>query len=357
MRAQIQFENLLECLSHQKFLKESFPDLIEKLFEAVRQDIGMYRVGFWVFQSRKHAFENFISWDGSVCPKLPELSIETFPEFFQELHNRHHGSINALHINAFTHEFAGSFFEKDKVQALAWVHVILNGSLIGLVLLESRQHRVWKQLDTLYKLTLATHLSAAYMASLERKKDERKQASLLFDENPLPVLICDPKSKKIEAINAAAAAKYGFHDLNFKSLTFWDLGEVKEIEFEKNKEGCHFFKGVHNRKNGKTFPVKVVTFLSVHKGKPVWACMVIDSQEESKLSHANQALANKLTEHAFYTSHNIRGPLANILGLIELLPYVLEDKESHKEIIYRLKTQSLVLEETIRVMAAKVELD
>jgi len=76
--------------------------------------------------------------------------------------------------------------------------------------------------------------------------------------------------------------------------------------------------------------------------------MVQDRTEEIK--QQNQ----KLIEYAFFTAHEVRGPLARILGLVELAKL----KELHhdrEEILHRLENAANELDEVIRTINRKLE--
>ncbi|WP_420317561.1 GAF domain-containing protein [Ekhidna sp.] len=70
-----------------------------------------------------------------------------------------------------------------------------------------------------------------------------------------------------------------------------------------------------------------------------------------------EKLAKKLSDHAFYTSHSIRHPLATILALIDLIKLNWESREAYEELLQQLKIETMNLDDAIRVMTAKIELD
>ncbi|MEO1255934.1 MAG: hypothetical protein AAFY41_13780, partial [Bacteroidota bacterium] len=70
-----------------------------------------------------------------------------------------------------------------------------------------------------------------------------------------------------------------------------------------------------------------------------------------------EKLAKKLSDHAFFTSHTVRHPLATILALIDLIKLNWENRESYEELLQQLKLETMKLDDAIRVMTAKIELD
>jgi len=83
------------------------------------------------------------------------------------------------------------------------------------------------------------------------------------------------------------------------------------------------------------------------------------TKEKSSISEDSQAekLRKKLSDHAFFTSHNIRHPLSTMLALIDLIKINWDARESYEEHIQQLKIEAMNLDEIIRVMTAKIELD
>ena len=70
-----------------------------------------------------------------------------------------------------------------------------------------------------------------------------------------------------------------------------------------------------------------------------------------------EAMRKKLTDHAFYASHNIRHPITTILALVDLVKANWEDRDNYETLLTQLKIETMNLDETIRVMSAKIELD
>lgn len=70
-----------------------------------------------------------------------------------------------------------------------------------------------------------------------------------------------------------------------------------------------------------------------------------------------EEMRRKLSDHAFYTSHTIRHPVTTILALVDLIKSNWEDRENYESLLTQLKIETMHLDETIRVMSAKIELD
>lgn len=67
-------------------------------------------------------------------------------------------------------------------------------------------------------------------------------------------------------------------------------------------------------------------------------------KSKEKLVEKNKSLE----EYAFITSHNLRRPLANILGLVQLFDEKKSDDDLNKEVMEKLKTSAKELDEVIK---------
>lgn len=83
----------------------------------------------------------------------------------------------------------------------------------------------------------------------------------------------------------------------------------------------------------------------------------LENVEGNQLDDEKEELIRKLSDHAFYTSHTIRHPLSTILALSDLIKLNWENRENYEELLQQLKIETMNLDEAIRVMTAKIELD
>jgi signal transduction histidine kinase len=83
----------------------------------------------------------------------------------------------------------------------------------------------------------------------------------------------------------------------------------------------------------------------------------LENLKSDQLDDEKEELIRKLSDHAFYTSHTIRHPLSTILALSDLIKLNWENRENYEELLQQLKIETMNLDEAIRVMTAKIELD
>lgn len=84
---------------------------------------------------------------------------------------------------------------------------------------------------------------------------------------------------------------------------------------------------------------------------------ITDTDLVELIDKEKEEMRKKLTDHAFYASHNIRHPITTILALIDLIKANWEDREGYESLFKQLKVEIMNLDEIIRVMSAKIELD
>jgi hypothetical protein len=78
------------------------------------------------------------------------------------------------------------------------------------------------------------------------------------------------------------------------------------------------------------------------------------------LKNASTKLPNeaneKIDDFIFYTAHNLRHPITNLLSLVELIKD-LKNEDGMEEVLSLIKVEALKLDDVIRVMIAKIEQD
>jgi diguanylate cyclase (GGDEF)-like protein/PAS domain S-box-containing protein len=109
---------------------------------------------------------------------------------------------------------------------------------------------------------------------------KRREASFqfLFNNNPVPMWICDLDSLRIVSVNAAAVALYGYSHEKFLTLTALDIRPVEERErfltFFRTTGGAHAEEICwrHQKANGSTFDVGAYAQPLTYEGRR--ACLV-----------------------------------------------------------------------------------
>jgi|GEM_PF-3492177 len=113
-----------------------------------------------------------------------------------------------------------------------------------------------------------------------RVKEQRRQ--LLFERNPLPMMVVDPDTRRYLEVNDAAAAQYGYTREEFLTMRTDDLRPPEDVErmisaFRSRAPGGAE-RGVwrHRTKDGRILIVEIVSHDTKLDGQPVLVVSVLD---------------------------------------------------------------------------------
>mgnify|MGYP002777095296 CR=1 FL=1 len=188
-------------------------------------------------------------------------------------------------------------------------------------------------------------------------KENEKRYRLLFKYNPQPMWMYETESGKIVEVNNAAIRKYGYLENEFLALNINDIRPKEEkIKLKKYLEtlpeiGANFSDGwKHITKEGKVIDVEIYSHGFELNNKKVRLILANDVTEKKKaeenLRNINAELVRQneqLDKYVYVVSHNIRGPVASLQGLANMLNF-----EKWPE-----KTQQVV--DNIQKMAQKLD--
>ncbi|MEJ2883583.1 PAS domain S-box protein [Pedobacter sp. GR22-6] len=162
--------------------------------------------------------------------------------------------------------------------------------------------------------------------ALDLLQRERQKYVDLFNLSPLPQWVYDKETLSFLDVNEAAIRQYGYTHEEFLSMTLKDIrpaedaGLIEEIVGYKVVEGKADLSLLrHVKKNGELIYVSVKGDCIQFEGKKARLVMVVDMTEEFYAKAAMEAQNLRLKEIAWIQSHQIRAPLARILGLVYIL--------------------------------------
>jgi PAS domain S-box-containing protein len=154
---------------------------------------------------------------------------------------------------------------------------------------------------------------------------------VLFEENPNPMHVFDSETLKFLAVNQAALQKFGYSREEFLSLTPKDIRprEDQEAFLKAVRES---FDDYHNfglwrlvKKNGEIIHAEVYRHKVVFQGRKAYLSLILDNTARFRAEEERNKLIQELTnqnldlqQFAYITSHNLRAPIANIMGLVNL---------------------------------------
>ena len=126
---------------------------------------------------------------------------------------------------------------------------------------------------------------------------KRREASfkLLFENNPLPMLVCDQETFRLSAVNAAAVKHYGYSREEFLSMSILDVGLSEDRERARDAvreggEGEHASEDAsrHRKKDGSLIEVAVHSQTLSYEGRPSTMLAVIDMTEQRRAEDSNR---------------------------------------------------------------------
>jgi PAS domain S-box-containing protein len=181
----------------------------------------------------------------------------------------------------------------------------------------------------LQELKLHTKLQgeAAQTAELHVKlKESEGHYKSLFVQNPSPMWVVELESFRFIQVNEAAIESYGYSKEEFITMTVMDLRFPRnELNLDKSlvdhfKSGKrHYYVTQHQRKDDTVFNVEIRTNTIIADGKQALLAIGRDITEEKNYIQAIEEKNLMLQKIAYIQSHAVRAPLANIMGLVNLI--------------------------------------
>ena len=159
-----------------------------------------------------------------------------------------------------------------RVQVAVWVLVVGESALLVCVLWILSQRRRRLAMSQTRELLLA---------------DSERTFRLLFEENPLPTLIADPRTGRFLAANKAAQSQYGYTAEEFLSLTTADLsvdeGRTRERKPLSPASGQSGLPALHRTFGGRRFDAEVSETELDFRGRAATLTVVSDVTAQRQL--------------------------------------------------------------------------
>jgi len=161
-------------------------------------------------------------------------------------------------------------------------------------------------------------------------REPRDRYRALFDDNPIPMLICDVGTLRILRANRLAAE---LHELSPSELELMTLGQIRNLpdhvpsalrrqtRHELPRHELHLGFGFHRRAGGSQVPVQMAVHPTHFDGQPAWLCMLRDLSDLSSVSEDNQhsRTLEALGKLAGGIAHDFNNLLSVILSYTGLL--------------------------------------
>ncbi|MBW3544831.1 MAG: PAS domain S-box protein [Bacteroidetes bacterium] len=189
--------------------------------------------------------------------------------------------------------------------------------------------------------------------------DNKNQYQRLFEENPNPMWVYDPFSLQILAVNQAAIQTYGYSKDEFLQLTLLQLRPTSEVvklqENLKADSPLYSSSGtwLHSRKNGEAFHVNIFSHTTQFNDKPARLVLALDINDRLMAEQRILAQNEKLKEIAHLQSHDVRRPVASIMGLVNLFDKTNPENKMNGLVIEKLDIVCKELDQTIHKIVEK----
>ena len=190
------------------------------------------------------------------------------------------------------------------------------------------------------------------------KESEGHYKSLFF-QSPTPMWVLDIETLRFLQVNEAAVLKYKYTEEEFLKMNIIDIkfdsnAEHVHTEMRKSKET-----GIpqtlftrHIKRGGEVFHVEVIFNTIPFNGQPATLAMSNDLTEQMEYLASIQLQNEKLKQIAWIQSHEVRAPLASILGLTQLYGDDLP-RDQIGEIMYKIMGSAEKLDMVIKETVAK----
>ena len=178
---------------------------------------------------------------------------------------------------------------------------------------------------------------------------------MLFSQTPLSICIYDKESLRFLQVNEAATRTYNYSEKEFLNM---NLRQIESLEHMNDLERTVVGKAkitalsqqeiaLHVKKDGELIHVEIISSDFTFQGKQ--ACLIIATDITQKVNDmiAIKQQNEKLKQIAFMQSHVVRVPLANIMGLSNL---IMEDitSETQRDLFKYLNVSVKQLDGVIR---------
>lgn len=373
VRTKAKHKTLLQ-LSRSDYLHNGrFKDLVHEVLVALTFELDVERAGFWALNQETGVLKNLFMYekenDEFVKGSLFERS--SCPNFYEAIRTKLIIKIDDAVDGKLTEEIRGNYVRPNDIKSMLGIQVWYKEVILGVVFVEktAELHR-WTTHDKIYLTTAASYISQSYSSQLRIKEKGLRQLTeasyhSVFNDSPVPMLIYDPESFTILDANNGAISLYGYDLDEFRQLSLKDLradvghtSKSADLDYEQ-KLSAKWKKSEwqHRKKNESVFTVEISGHSTTYRESKARIAVAIDITRDKKQREEKEAVIAKLEDYAFYASHNIRRPISSILGILDLVKMSWDDRESYEELMANLQIATMDLDEVIRVMNAKLDLD
>ncbi|WP_187696484.1 PAS domain S-box protein [Xanthovirga aplysinae] len=320
-----------------------------------------------------------------ICVKQFELSrhkfssgktreLDKYPGYAQALLHNRTITVSSTYTDSRTSELSKDYLNQHGITSILDAQILYQGNIIGAIFLEHvGTPRLWSADEEDYVATLSELYSLSHGVFVQKQTEvalqmAQKKYKGIFDANPLPLFVHDRKDFKFLTVNKAAEKIYGYSYEEFLNLSVFDLHPVEEHQklkkiirsYEAKKkelEVLELFVGewTHLKKDRSSVAVEIYIHDLEYEGRTARLALVIDITEHKEHLKEREVIAERLQSLANLAAHNMRPPLARILGLTSIFDPQQLENQINRSIVKRLKEAANELDKMIRKMAKDLE--
>jgi GAF domain-containing protein len=266
-------------LNHQVIVEGLWSDALPLISESLNSLILSDTVSIWAYEENNGSlqciefYENHSGKHISMKGKAEGiLFMKDYPTYFKVLSEENIIIANNAKTNPATYELSETYLEPMGINSLLDVPFFMNGKLSGVICFENYSSRIWLPDEVFFAVSIGTFLSLTYQA-LQRKRSEQ----MLQEANEYLIKLNNEILQQNEEIKAQSEIIYEQNqELQANNTAINNLNENLEKIIEQRTQNLHL--------------------------------------SNAKLSLLNEELDTFL----YHSAHDLRRPLTNILGLIEL---------------------------------------
>lgn len=362
-------KTLLQLSRSDQLHNGNFMELVKEVLSALAFELKVGRASFWVFQ--KQEIKNLFLYDAASQTFDEGYVFEEVdcPKYFEIMRSKLIIKIDDAQNSIVTKEIKNSYVKPNGVKSILGMQVWHKDVILGIVFVEHITEKMkWNTHDKIYLTTAASYISQSYSSQLRIKETNLRQLTesnyhSIFNDSPFAMLIYDPESMYILDANSVAIKQYGYNLDQFRQLNLLDLRSNKVVEtsdevyIEKMLSKRKKSEWTHHKSDGSDFIAEISGDSTTYVNKKARIAVVTDVTKDKEDKEHKAKVLNKLEDYAFYASHNIRRPISSIMGIMDLVKMSWDDRDSYEELMTNLQIATMDLDEVIRVMNAKLELD
>lgn len=370
MQLQIgQYRNLLDLSKSNYLISGAYEQFVNQAVLTISNELNVSRVSFWLYDDENELIKNELLYDSNSdrFSSQEVLEKKDYPNYFNAFQNELCIIANDATQDERTREFKAGYLDRHSIKSMMDVQVSVQGGLFGVICLEQTcRKRVWKKDEELFVSAIASYISQSYITKLKNDEESKRKESevnyeMLFLDSPIPMWVYHPRTHRFLEVNNAAIDNYGYTKEEFLEMNIFNIKPDNEIALPKESLSTPIKSEWQNNdrrhvlKNGMVIDVKISSSWTVYQGDKARIVMSRNITDEKKLRREKELSLKKFEDCAFYASHNLRGPVARLLGL----NFLLEDERSKNALSENtldvIHTTVLEIDEMIKVLNKKLE--